>query len=221
MLWLIGVLTAVLTAFYSFRLLFLVFGGKERFHSEGHGHAVHPHESPLTMTIPLLVLSIATVFAGWAGEHYGILQYLSQELPLPHTGEGAGGFSENALKGLSVAGGLLGILMAWALYGKESAIPGALAKNFSFFYKVSLHKWYFDELYDAVFVRPSFAIGRLFWQELDKGVIDGIVNGVATFFRSSGGGLRRLQSGQIQNYAMAMAIGAFGLVAFYLFFNRL
>ena len=221
MLWLIGVLTAVLTAFYSFRLLFLVFGGKERFHSEGHGHAVHPHESPLTMTIPLLVLSIATVFAGWAGEHYGILQYLSQELPLPHVQETSGGFSENALKGLSVAGALFGILIAWALYGKESSVPAALARNLSFFYKISLHKWYFDELYDALFVRPSFAIGRLFWQEIDKGVIDGVVNGVAHFFRNSGGGLRRLQSGQIQNYAMAMAIGAFGLVAFYLFFNRL
>ena len=221
MLWLIGVLTAVLTAFYSFRLLFLVFGGKERFHSEGQGHAVHPHESPFTMTIPLLVLSIATVFAGWAGEHYGILQYLSQELPIPPVKEAAGGFSENALKGLSVAGALFGILIAWILYGKESSIPAALARNLSFFYKISLHKWYFDEFYDAVFVRPSFAIGRLFWQELDKGVIDGIVNGVAYFFRNSGGSLRRLQSGQIQNYAMAMAIGAFGLVAFYLFFNRL
>jgi NADH-quinone oxidoreductase subunit L len=122
---------------------------------------------------------------------------------------------------LSVAVGVLGILAAWVLYGKESAIPGALARNLSFFYRISLHKWYFDELYDAVFVRPSFIVGRLFWQELDKGVIDGIVNGVGTFFRGSGGAMRNLQSGQIQNYAMVMGIGAFGLLAFYLVFNRL
>lgn len=221
MLWLIGVLTAVLTAFYSFRLLFLVFWGKERFHSEGSGHAVHPHESPLTMTIPLVLLSIAAIVAGWAGEHYGVLEYLAQELPLPKGNPAAGSLSEDALKGLSIAVGVFGIFVAWAFYGRASTIPASLAKGFPFFYKISLFKWYFDELYDLVFVRTSFLIGRLFWQELDKGVIDGIVNGVAAFFRNSGLGLRRYQTGQLQNYAMVMAIGVFGLVAFYLVFNRL
>ena len=221
MLWLIGVLTAVLTAFYSFRLLFLVFGGKERFHSENHGHPVHPHESPLTMTIPLILLSTAAIVAGWAGEHYGVLEYLAQELPLPKETITPGDLSENALKGLSIAVGVLGIAVAWVFYGRTSTIPSTLAKNLSFFYRLSLYKWYFDELYDVVFVRSSFLIGRLFWQELDKGVIDGVVNGVAEFFRSSASNLRRYQTGQLQNYAMVMAIGVFGLVAFYLVFNRL
>ncbi len=223
-LWMIGVLTAVLTAFYSFRLMFLVFGGKERFHSDqaGHGgHGIHPHESPWTMTVPLVLLSIAAVVAGWAGEHYGVLEYLAQELPIPHQDPVAGGMSDSALKGLSVGVGLLGIFVAWAFYGRESSIPGSLAKGLSFFYKLSLYKWYFDELYDLVFVRSSFLIGRLFWQELDKGVIDETVNGVAAFFRNSGLGLRRYQTGQLQNYAMVMAIGVFGLVAFYLVFNRM
>lgn len=219
MLWLIGVLTAVLTAFYSFRLLFLVFSGKERFHTSHEGHAVHPHESPLTMTIPLVLLSVAAVFAGWAGEHYGILNYLSQELPLPKEAAIAGGLSEEALKGLSIAVGVVGIFVAWMFYGRESSIPASLARNFGFLYRFSLHKWYFDEAYDALFVRSSFMVARLFWQELDKGLIDGIVNGVAVFFRGSATSLRRYQTGQIQNYAMVMAIGVFGLVALYLVFD--
>jgi NADH-quinone oxidoreductase subunit L len=219
MLWMIGVLTAVLTAFYSFRLLFLVFGGKERFHTSHSEHPVHPHESPWTMTVPLVLLSVASLLAGWAGEHYGILNYLAQELPLPKESLQAGSMSENALKGLSVLVGIIGIIVAWMLYGRESSIPSALARNFGFFYRVSLHKWYFDELYDAVFVQTSFMVARLFWQELDKGVIDGIVNGVATFFRGSAAKLRQYQTGQLQNYAMVMAIGVFGLVALYLVFD--
>ena len=103
------------------------------------------------MTIPLVLLSVAAVFAGWAGEHYGILNYLSQELPLPKEAAIAGGLSEEALKGLSIAVGVVGIFVAWMFYGRESSIPASLARNFGFLYRFSLHKWYFDEAYDALF----------------------------------------------------------------------
>lgn len=214
-LWAIGLGTAVLTAFYTFRLVFMVFTGKERFAHDGHhGHA--PHESPLVMTIPLVVLAVGAVFAGWFGEHYEIISYLSQDMTVPHY-LGRPELSDSTLKLLSVGAGVIGIFLAYIFYGRPSSIPELLAKKFRPLFNLSQNKWYFDEIYDHVFTRPTIFLSYMLWRELDKGVIDMAVNGVASFCQSSGASLRRLQTGQLQNYALVMALGLFGMVSLFLF----
>jgi NADH-quinone oxidoreductase subunit L len=213
--WVIGVVTALLTAFYSFRLIFMVFSGKERF-SQNEGHHDHaPHESPLVITIPLLALAVCAIVAGWMGERYDIVGYLAQDMTVPHA-VGRMELSESSLKGISVAVGVLGILIAFVMYGKPSTLPQTLARTFQPLFRLSQNKWYFDELYDLVFVRPTIVLSHLLWVEVDKGVIDMAVNGVASFCRTSGAAMRRIQTGQLQNYALVMALGLFGMVSLYL-----
>ena len=212
--WIIGVVTAMMTAFYSFRLIFMVFSGKERFSHDGHhGHA--PHESPLVITIPLLCLAALAVVAGWLGERYDVIGYLAQDMTIPHA-VGKPELSESALKTISVMAGVIGILIAFVMYGRPSELPQSLSRMFQPFFRFSQNKWYFDELYDLVFVRPTIFLSHLLWVEVDKGVIDTAVNGVASFCRFSGAAMRRIQTGQIQNYALVMALGLFGMVSLYL-----
>ncbi|EQD80053.1 proton-translocating NADH-quinone oxidoreductase, chain L, partial [mine drainage metagenome] len=134
--WMIGLFTAMLTAFYTFRLIFVVFSGKEKF-SEGehhHGHEGHaPHESPLVMTFPLLFLSVMALCAGWAGEHYDIIGFLSQSMTVPHP-TARPELSDNSLKVISVVVGLIGIFLAYAFYSKPSSIPEKLAQQFKWLY---------------------------------------------------------------------------------------
>ncbi len=213
--WAIGVTTAILTAFYTFRLIFMVFTGKENFSHDGHhGHA--PHESPLVMTIPLMILAVGAVFAGWAGEHFDIIGYLSQSMTVPHF-SGTPAISEDSLKLISVIAGVVGIATAFLLYGRPSGVPLALSRTFRPLFELSQNKWYFDEIYDAVFTRPMIFLSFILWREVDKGVIDMVVNGVASSCQSIGSSLRRVQTGQLQNYALVMALGLFGMVSIFLF----
>ena len=214
-LWLIGVVTAGLTAFYTFRLVFMVFSGKERFAQDGHhGHA--PHESPLVMTLPLVLLSLGAIFGGLIGEHYDVVGFLSQDMSIPHFALRPE-LSDSALKIISVVAGGLGIALAYLFYGRSSNVPAMLANGLRPLYLISLNKWFFEELYDNVFTRPTIFLSYLLWKELDKGVIDMAVNGVASFCQNSGGAMRRLQTGQLQNYALVMALGLFGMVSLFLF----
>jgi NADH-quinone oxidoreductase subunit L len=125
--------------------------------------------------------------------------------------------SEDSLKAISVIVGLVGILLAYFLYAKPSTVPQRMAHQFKRLYSLSLNKWFFDEFYDLVFVKPTIFLSFLLWKEVDKGVIDGIVNGVAEFCQTSAASLRRLQTGQLQTYALVMAIGLFGMVSVFLF----
>ena len=213
--WAIGLVTALLTAFYTFRLIFLVFTGKQNFSNDGHhGHA--PHESPLVMTIPLIILSLGAVFAGWAGDHYDIIGYLSQSMSVPRSLE-ISGISDGSLKMISVLAGVLGIAIAFFFYGRPSGIPLALSNAFRPLYSLSRNKWFFDEIYDAVFTRPVIFLSYILWREVDKGVIDMVVNGIASSCQMAGASLRRLQTGQLQNYALVMALGLFGMVSIFIF----
>ena len=213
--WAIGLITAVLTAFYTFRLIFMVFTGKENFSNDGHhGHA--PHESPLVMTIPLVILSLGAVFAGWLGDRFDIVAYLSQSMTVPHLME-TSGISDGTLKMISVLAGVVGIGVAFFLYGRPSGVPLALSKSFRPLFNLSRNKWYFDEIYDAVFTRPAIFLSHILWKEVDKGVIDMIVNNIASSCQSAGASLRRLQTGQLQNYALVMALGLFGMVSIFIF----
>jgi len=228
----VGVLVAGMTAFYMFRLCFVTFFGKPR-DQEKYNHA---HESPKTMTIPLMVLAFLSIFAGWVGipwlKHgYSSFVYHHQ----PHHVE-----PNYILMIVSTVVALSGIYLAYAMYYKKSISPEKLKTKFAFVYKVLYNKYYFDELYHAIIVNPIMKLSNILFVKLDVGVVDWLVNGTGSFTvflsdvkewfdshivdgavnglahvtRGMGSGLRRIQTGQVQNYAFVIF---FGLVLIILF----
>jgi NADH-quinone oxidoreductase subunit L len=214
----IGVLTAGLTAFYMFRLLFLTFFGTQRYDE----HHVHVHESPKNMTVPLIILAILSVCGGWmaAPQFFGGVNHFQQWLApvLSSTSEPAaaaaaestGGGNEilQALIGAPVIAGLLGFLVAWWLYIKSPDTPKKIAASLSAPYNLLSGKYFVDELYSAVIVRPLVWISdKVLWHVVDEGAIDGTVNGVATVSRDAGDRLRRVNTGNIRSYATWIVLG--------------
>jgi len=236
----VGVFAALLTSFYSWRLMFLTFWGKPRWAGSAHiGHAgahdhpadehgdsahhgvkapegtagYHPHESPWSMLIPLALLSVGAVFAGfafhssfidaeqgaefWRGSLFfdGELMHQMHEVPA-------------LVKWSATIAMLLGLAVAWWAYIRNTRIPGRFVATFRPVYTFLLNKWYWDELYNAIFVRPAFAFGRLFWKGGDEGVIDRFgPNGVAAVVAQGSGLAARLQSGYLYTYALVMLVG--------------
>ncbi|WP_419809521.1 NADH-quinone oxidoreductase subunit L [Sphingomonas sp.] len=255
--WFVGTLVALITSFYSWRLMFLTFWGAPRWinsehiqHAlhDAHGHhddaeeqthdttahphqrqpgaadlqdgtgGYHPHESPLSMLIPLGVLSLGAVvagfvFHGWfiepdAGERYWHgtiafrehLMHSIHEVPL-------------LIKLSASIAMLLGLFGAWYAYIRRTDTPAAVSEQFAPVYDFLLHKWYFDELYNLLFVRPAFAIGRLLWHRGDEGTIDRFgPNGVAAVAAFGSRVAGRFQSGYLYSYAFVMLIGLTGAV---------
>jgi len=259
----IGTFAALLTSFYSWRLMFLTFWGTPRWtnsehiqhalhdaHGHGHGHhddqhadethgnpaqaedsgdrpsehgasqqdlkpgtgGYHPHESPWPMAIPLVMLSIGAVTAGfvfhgwfiepeagafWRGsiafnEH---LMHAMHEVPL-------------MVKLAATIVMLLGLLVAWLTYVRAPEFPAKFADSFRVLYRFLLHKWYFDEIYHAAFVRPAFFFGRLFWHRGDERTIDRFgPNGSAWVVQFGSRWAAKLQTGYIYTYAFVMLIG--------------
>jgi len=236
----IGVLAALLTSFYSWRLMFLTFFGTPRWaqsehiqhamhdhgdhddHAHDHAHdahidgtaGYHPHESPLPMLIPLGILTLGAVFAGfvfhggfidaqtgkafWANstlffnEH---LMHAMHEVPL-------------WVKLSSTVAMLTGLVVAYVMYQQSKDAPQRLATAFAPLYRFFLNKWYFDELYDAVFVRPAFWFGRLFWKQGDIGIIDRFgPNGSAAVVSFGSKLAVKMQSGYLYTYALVMLLG--------------
>jgi NADH-quinone oxidoreductase subunit L len=231
------VLTAAaagLTAFYSWRVVFLTFFGVPRCaaagHGVGHDHAAHgheghkldPHESPLTMLIPLGVLALGALFAGavfshdfigkgWDGFWKGAL-YLGPDNHILEARENIPVFARQ-LPTLMMA---FGSLVAVLFYVLAPAIPGRLAQGARPIYEFLLNKWYFDELYDVIFVRPAFWLGRLFWKGGDGAVIDRLgPDGVAAWVVDMTGRAVRLQSGYVYHYAFAMLVGLAAGITWY------
>jgi NADH-quinone oxidoreductase subunit L len=216
-LWALGVLTAGLTSFYMFRLLFLTFFGKERFDED----RVHIHESPRNMLVPLVVLAILSVGGAWmAAPHlWGGVNYfdrflapvLSAPAEAPGTATGsAGGTSEvlQALFGAPVMAGLLGFLLAWWFYIRSPETPKKLAVSLSAPYKLLAGKYFVDELYAAAIVRPLIWVSdKILFHIVDEGVIDGAVNGVARVSRDTGDRLRYINSGNTRSYAAWVVLG--------------
>ncbi len=215
-LWGLGVLTAGLTSFYMFRLLFLTFFGEQRYDE----HHVHVHESPKNMLAPLIVLAILSVCGGWmaAPQLWGGVNHFKQFLaPVLDTASASaasestgGGGSEivQALFGAPVIAGLLGFLLAWWMYIKSPETPKKLAASLSAPYKLLSEKYFIDELYRAVIVRPLVWISdTILWHCIDEGVIDGAVNGVAAVSRESGDRVRRVNSGNVRSYATWIIVG--------------
>ncbi len=216
-LWGLGVLTAGLTSFYMFRLLFLTFFGTERYDE----HHVHVHESPKSMTVPLIILAILSVCGGWmaAPQLMGGVNHFQNFLapvvataaePVTAAAEssGSGGEILQALVGAPVIAGLLGFLLAWWLYIKSPEIPKKLAASLSGPYKLLSGKYFIDELYLAVIVRPLVWISdKVLWHVVDERAIDGTVNGVAFVSRETGDRLRRANTGNIRSYATWIVLG--------------
>jgi NADH-quinone oxidoreductase subunit L len=274
--WSLGVFAALLTSFYSWRLIFLTFFGAPRWaasehiqhaahDARGHGHddhahdahadhahgdhahaahddhghtepaaedaghepkadtrgftevehgtlGYHPHESPWTMGVPLVLLAIGAVFAGfffagpflnesfWQGS-------VAYSAPLHEAAEHIGGV---ALAPTIVM--LLGLLIAWLAYIRDTSIPGRFAATFRPIYLFLLNKWYFDQLYDFLFVRPAFAIGRFFWKKGDEGTIDRFgPDGIAKLVVVGNRITARVQSGYVYTYALVMLLGLAGV----------
>ncbi len=225
------------TAFYSFRLVFMTFHGPERFgHHDTHAHDAHghhahgdhkPHESPWVVTVPLILLAIPSLFIGWFtigpvlfGGYFGDAIFVSAEHDvLGHLGEEFHGPLAFMLHGLTqppVYLALLGVLAAWYLYIKRPDLPGVIAARLSALYKLFINKFYFDEIYQAIFARGSVNLGTALWRVGDVAIIDGgLVNGSARVVGWMSGLFRRLQTGYLYHYAFAMIIGLSALLAWY------
>ena len=193
-----GVLTALLTAFYSFRLVFVTFWGPSRVDQQ---HAAHVHEPSPTMTVPLVILAVLSIATGYVG----IPEFLA---PVFEGGDGAHGGEAMGIMLLATAMGLLGIGGAYYAYVLHPSLPDRWAHQWRTAYEWSFHKWYFDEAYDRSIVRPTFTVAVELWKRIDVAVIDGAVNGVARAIAWGAWFLRLVQSGQTQHYALGMALGA-------------
>jgi NADH-quinone oxidoreductase subunit L len=216
----IGILAATLTAFYSWRLLFMTFHGKTR---ADHHTFDHAHESPMVMLIPLFVLAIGALFSGMLGYEYFVGHHREhfwgeaiKVLPGNDTIEAAH-HVPFWVPLLPTLVGAIGIAAAWFAYVKDPSLPGKVATQFAPVYRFFFNKWYFDELYDRLFVRPALVIGRLLWKRGDGGLIDGLgPDGVASSVAATSRRSVLLQTGYVYHYAFAMLIGVVAIVSWYL-----
>ena len=232
----LGVTAALLTSFYSWRLMFLTFWGKPRWIASEHiQHSVHktpeeagedttggyhPHESPASMLIPLGVLTIGAVAAGqvfapafldsaafWAGSIF-------YNEPLIHAMHAVPYWVKYSAFVVMV----LGFIGAYVAYIAKPDIPAKFVASFCALHRFVYRKWYFDELYDAIFVKPAFALGRLFWQAGDVGIIDRFgPNGVADAVARGSVAAKRMQTGYLNTYALIMLLGLIAAITFVLF----
>jgi NADH-quinone oxidoreductase subunit L len=252
------------TAFYSFRLVFMAFHGPERFASgaahdahahkkdedvhhgsahtshepdggahdaHDHGHHGHhggpPHESPWVVTLPLILLAIPSLFIGWFtigpmlfGEYFNGAIFVTPEHDvLGHIAaefHGPASFVVHAMTQLPVYLALLGVLAAWFLYIKRPDLPPVIAARLALLYRLLANKFYFDEIYQAVFARGSVNVGKALWRVGDVALIDGaLVNGSAKLVGWMSGIFRRMQTGLLYHYAFTMIIGLSVLLAWY------
>ena len=235
-LWGIGVITAGLTAFYMFRLVFAIFMGSYR--GTAQAGLEHPdedveeepshsttggrfniHEAPSIMTIPLIILAVLSVIGGFVGSFaiFGLPRWQPFANFLMPVFADVSTLKEAALSvqwlstGLSVILGLLGILVAWRLYGRGFQYK----ENKNPLYQLVFHKYYVDEILTAIIVQPILWFGRTATRWLEGGVLDGGSRGVAAILRGISGGLRRLQTGYMRNYALAILIGVVLIILYY------
>jgi NADH-quinone oxidoreductase subunit L len=216
-LFVIGSATALLTAFYSFRIVYLAFHGKFRgTHEQEH----HLHESPKVMTIPLALLAVGAVASGWVGmppligESLGIghpdrfAEFLAPVVGHP-PGEGSH-VDEVMVITLSIIAAVAGIGLSAFMYLRKTNLPQRLGQTFGFAYKVLWNKYYVDELYHQIVVRPAlWTANRLIVDLTDGKIIEGIVNGVPAAIGKLSGRLRQVQTGIVQEYGAVMLIGTF------------
>ena len=201
-IWLLGVVGAAMTAFYMFRLIFMTFHGTPRDQAL-HDHA---HESPSSMTVPLIALAAGSVVVGFVGVppgHGWIDGFLVSVVGGHQAGAVSHGLSNWALMSISVVVAVLGIGIAFAMF--RSGRLGAVSTKT--IYKTLENKWYVDEIYNAVIVRPIHKLSHGLWTVFDTIIVDGIVNGLGYFVQGVGWIATRFQSGRAPTYALWMALG--------------
>ena len=205
---------------------------------QAHGHG-GVHESPWVMLAPLVVLAIGSVVAGWVGipafmgggsnfEHFlapviksgaptspAAMEHVSEAAGQPEEEQPENRGEEWALAGTSVAVALFGLLVAWYMYKKRPELPERITSKVHGLYLTVLHKYYIDEGYGLLFVKPLLALSTVvFWRGVDQGIIDGLVNGAGSASKGIGNELRRMQSGNIRSYAAWVAIGGAAVLAY-------
>jgi NADH-quinone oxidoreductase subunit L len=251
-----GAFAALLTSFYSWRLMFLTFFGDPRWAGSEHiQHAMHhdaheepmdaededsgseahehnlpaksegtagydPHESPLSMLIPLGALSIGAIAAGWVFSHAfldstdfwnGSIYYNERLVHAMHA-------APLWVKLTATVVMLIGLFAAWLAYIRDPGLSSRAADQLGPVYRFFCNKWYFDELYNAIFVRPAFWLGRQFWQRGDVGIIDRFgPNGAAWVVAQGAGAAKRFQSGYLTSYALVMLLGLVAAITWVLF----
>ena len=215
----LGCLAAFLTAFYSWRLLIMAFHGAPRASAEVMAHV---HESPRVMTLPLLVLAIGAVFAGWLGYElfvgHDMKQFWGASIFILPTNTAMvdAHHVPTWVKMLPIVLASSGVALAVLFYGYWTSMPARIATIFRPIYLLFYNKWYFDELYDAIFVRPAVRIGAYLWQRGDRDTIDGFgPDGMSALVYRLSGFCSRVQTGFVFHYAFAMLIGVVVLVSWY------
>jgi NADH-quinone oxidoreductase subunit L len=216
-LWALLLLGAFLTAFYSFRLLFLAFFNGPRMSRET---AHHVHESPRVMTWPLIALAVLTVIAGWAvgvpsDEGTRFARLLVPVFPDAHEG-GPGGIAGYMLLILSVVVVAAGVVLAWVMYMATPIRPATIGQIRTPIHALLLNAYYLDWLYDRAIVRPLYALSAFLARVVDLGIIDGLVNLTGRAVLGWAAAFRRLQTGFVVNYALTMLVGAVLIVGFLL-----
>ncbi|MBN1504853.1 MAG: NADH-quinone oxidoreductase subunit L [Candidatus Eisenbacteria bacterium] len=232
LVWGVAAVGVLLTAFYMFRLLFLVFWGKPR-------HGGHVHRPPLSIDVPLACLAVLSAVGGLVGAPMLFGRHFIKEFLAPvfaggaghaasaghaaaaaaHVSAGAGAahpVSELGMALVSISIAAVGIALAHRFYVMSPDVPRRLKEKFATAYSVLLNKYYVDEAYGAIFVRPLVAFAAGLWRYLDALVIDGAVNGSANTVAAGSRVLRRLQTGRLQDYALSVALGAVVVLLFWL-----
>jgi NADH-quinone oxidoreductase subunit L len=221
LIWFLGLLTAALTAFYMFRLIFLAFYGRGRFSEEV---AHHLHESPPSMTGPLILLGVLSAIGGFIGlpawMHLGpnrFHHFLEPSLEYAYQAE-VEHFSqvtEMGLAGLSILAGIIGIFVAYRMYIRSPESADIWASRFKGIHTLLFRKYYVDEAYDAVIVKPTVQVStRGLWKIMDAGFIDGLVNGTGRAIQASASALKGVQNGLIRSYAAWILLGMVAILLY-------
>jgi len=229
--WLFGLVTAFITSFYMFRLLFMTFWGDYhgiQVDEHGRAHASHgdsnhghgePHESPVVMLAPLVILAFLSVFGGFVGIGNRFEHFLAPVFGSPEAaqaaGEGASHGTELLLMFVSVSVAVLGAILAWVLYVSKPYLPQKVADALGSFYTAVLNKYYVDEIYAKLFVKPLIdGSTSILWQGVDRKIIDDTVNNAADGARHVSDEVRHMQSGNLRSYAGWIAAGSAVVIAY-------
>ncbi|OQY25070.1 MAG: NADH-quinone oxidoreductase subunit L [Desulfobacteraceae bacterium 4572_35.2] len=224
-LWLMGALAALMTAFYMFRLVFMTFFGEQKTDARAKDHIP---ESPLVITLPLMILAALATVGGFMGIPHVLGNLLghvpnmidnflapvfehTQHLHEIHAHGSAA--TEFTFMGISVGIAVVGIGTAWLLYCKNQELPGKIVAKFPRLHRAIYNKWYIDEFYDALIVNPTKKLGTALWLFFDVRIVDGLVNGLGWIVKGSGRALRYTQTGYTHNYAMSMVVGVVVIIA--------
>ena len=225
-LWALGTITAGMTSFYMFRVLFLTFHGESRVEPEV---AKHIHESPPSMTVPMIILAILSIFGGYIGvpEALGgsnrIWKFLepSFNIGVHHGAEKVHEVSHHMSLGaeyllmiIAVIVALLGIYVAYVMYLKNRELPEKLSQRFPLLYRLIYNKWYVDEIYEGLIGWPLYFAGQVLWMIWDELIVDGAVRFIYGVVRGVGGALRYMQTGNVQFYAVAVLLGILITISF-------